>query len=62
MISSISSFEIINIAIPYLKTFLWWAASVTDAAAVNLNGMETLLSNALGIFFIKVLSNGLKKT
>ena len=37
------------------------AASVTDAAAVNPNGIKTLLANDLSTFFIKgnpVFSNG----
>ena len=39
------------------------AASVTDAAAVNPNGIETLLANGLSTFFIKgkpIFTNGLK--
>ena len=33
--------------------FLWIAASVVDTAAVNSNGVKTLLACDLGIFFIK---------
>ena len=33
--------------------FLWIAASVVDTAAVNSNGVKTLLACGLGIFFIK---------
>ena len=35
------------------KYFLWIAASVADAPAVNLNGIKTLLANGLSTFFIK---------
>ena len=35
------------------KYFLWIAASVADAAAVNPNGIETLLANGLSTFPIK---------
>ena len=67
----ISSFEIINVVVreaksegrvPDPNTFLWIAASVA-AAAVNYNGIKTLLANGLGTLFIKgnpVLSNGPK--
>ena len=43
--------------------FLWIAASVVDAPAVNSNGIKTLLANCLSTFFIKwnsVLINGHK--
>ena len=33
--------------------FLWIAPSVADTAAVNRNGIETLLANGLKTFFIK---------
>ena len=43
--------------------FLWKAASAADAAAVNRNGIKTLLANGLSAFFIKgnpVFRNGPK--
>ena len=43
------------------KIFFWVAASVTDAVAVNTNGIEMLLANGLSTLFIKgkpVLSIG----
>ena len=63
MISSISSFEIINVVNPDSNTFLWQAASVANAAAVNPNGIKTLLANGLSTFPIKdnpIFSNGTK--
>ena len=45
---------------PNPNIFLWIAASVTDATAVNPNGIKTLLANGLSIIFAKgnlVLSN-----
>ena len=53
MISFISSFKIINVVVPYLNNFFWIAAYVADAAAVNLNGIKTLLANSLSTFSIK---------
>ena len=58
MISFISSFKIINVVcfaksegcIPDPNIFLWIAISVADAAAVNPNGIKTLLTNGLGTF------------
>ena len=35
------------------KYFLWIAASVADAAAVNPNGIETLLATGLSTFPVK---------
>ena len=52
MISSISSFEIINVAIPAPKMFVGKVASVADAV-VNPNGIKALLANAFSTFFIK---------
>ena len=63
MISFISSFEIISVVTPELNIFLWIAASVADAAAVNPNGIKTLLASGLSTFPIKsnpVFSNGSK--
>ena len=42
-----SSFEITNIVTPDPKAFLWIAVSVADAAAVNPDGIKTLLANDL---------------
>ena len=44
MISFNSSFKIINVVVPDPNIFWWIAASVADAAAVNLNGIKTLLA------------------
>ena len=63
MVSFIASFEIINVAVPDPNIFLLLAASVADAAGVNLNDIKALLANGLSTFFIKgnpVFSNGLK--
>ena len=63
MISFISSLEIIVIVIPDPNTFLWIAVSVADAAAVNSDGIKTLLASGLRIFIIEsdqVFSNGPK--
>ena len=63
MVSCISSFEIISVVIPDPNIFSWIAASVADAAAVNPNGIKTLLANRLSTFPIKckpVFSNGPK--
>ena len=46
MTSSISSFEIIIVVKPDPNIFLWIVASVADAAAVNPNGIKTLLVNS----------------
>ena len=61
MILYLSSLEIINVVIrdansewrPDLNIFLWIAASVADAFAVNPNGIKTLLANGLNAFPIK---------
>ena len=63
MISFISSLEIINVVLPDPNIFLWIAASVADVAAVNPNGIKTLLANGLSIFPIKgnpVFTNDIK--
>ena len=63
MISFISSLEIINVVVPGSIIFLSIAAFVSDAAAVNSNGIKKLLANGLSTFFIKdnpVFSNGPK--
>ena len=63
MTSSISSLEIIYVAIPDPKRVLWISASVADAAAVNPNGIKTLLASVFSTFFIKgksVFGNGLR--
>ena len=69
--SFISSFDIISIVLlceaysegclPDPKIFLCIPASAADAAAVNPNGIKTLLANGLIIFFINgnhVVING----
>ena len=72
MISFISSSEIIAVVLHKAKSegrpgpniFLWKAASVADAAAVNPNCIKTLLANGLKTFPIKgnpVFSNGPKR-
>ena len=58
MISFISSLEIINVFVhedksegqPEPKIFLWIAASVANAAAINPNGSKTLLASGLSTF------------
>ena len=52
-ISFISLLEIINVVLPDPNIFLWIAASVADAAAVNPDGIKTLLANGLSTFLIK---------
>ena len=53
MISFISTFEIINVVILGPKIFFLKSASVIDAAAVNPNGIKTLLANSVSTFFLK---------
>ena len=63
MILFISLFEIINVVFPDPNIFLWIAAPVADAGAVNPNGIKTLLANGLSTFPIKgnpVFSNTCK--
>ena len=63
-ISFISSFEIISVVTSDPNVFLWIAATVADAAAVNPNGIKTPLANSLSTFPIKdnpVLSSGPKR-
>ena len=57
--SFISSFDIISIVLllcegwlPDPKSFLYIPASAADAAAVNPNGIKTLLASGLITFFI----------
>ena len=52
MISFISSLEIIIVVTPDPNIFLWIGASVTDAAAVNPNGIKTLLDNSYFSHFL----------
>ena len=47
MISSIYLFEIINVVLPYSKTFFYIAASVAEAAVIDYNYIRTLLANGL---------------
>ena len=61
IISFIFSLEIINVVVPDPNIFLWIAASIAYAAAVNPNGIKTLLTNGFTRMFIKgkpVFSNG----
>ena len=53
MISLISLLGIINLVLRVTKIFLWIAASVVDAAAVNPNGIKALLAKGLSTFPIK---------
>ena len=62
MISSICSFEIINVLTLNRKIFLCTPVSAADAA-VNPNGIKTFLPHGLRKFFIKdnpVFSNGFR--
>ena len=59
--SSISLFDIISVVFPDPNIFLCIPASGADAAAVNPEGIKTLLANGLITFFINgnpVFSNG----
>ena len=63
MISFISSLEIINVVVLDPNIFLWIAASVADAAAVDPNCTKTFLADGLSTFPIKshpIFSNGPK--
>ena len=63
MISSISSLEIVNVVVLDPNILLSIVASVADAAAVNPNGIKTLLAKGLSTFRIKgnpVFINGPK--
>ena len=51
MISSISSFKNIKVAVPEARIFLRIPASAVDSAVVNLNGIKTLLPNGVITFF-----------
>ena len=53
MISLISLLGIINLVLRVTNIFLWIAVSVVDAAAVNPNGIKTLLAKGLSTFPIK---------
>ena len=63
IISFICSLEIINFVLPDPNIYLWIAASVADAVAVNPNGIKTSLANGFNKFYIKgnpAFSNGPK--
>ena len=47
MVSLIPSLEIINVIVPDQKNFIWISASVADVDAGTLNGIKTVLANAL---------------
>ena len=49
--SSNSSFDIISVVVPDPRNFLCIPASAADAAAVNPNGIKTLLADGLITFF-----------
>ena len=49
---SVSSLDIISVVVPKSNIFLCIPASAADAAAVNPNGIKTLLANDLITFFI----------
>ena len=51
MTSSISSFEIINCAVPDPRIFFGLTASVSDPATVNINIIKTLLAKGVSKFF-----------
>ena len=55
--SSISSFDIFSVVVllPMPKIFSRIPASATDAAAVNSNGIKTLLANGLIHFLLMLL-------
>ena len=53
IISFISSFSITDVALPDPNIYLWIAASVAGSAAVNSNGINTLLANGLNTFSIE---------
>ena len=50
--SSNSSFDIISVVVPDPRNFLCIPASAADTAAVNPNGIKTLLASDLITFFI----------
>ena len=50
--SFISSFDITSVVVPDPQIFLCIPASAADTAAVNLEGIKTLLANGLITFFI----------
>ena len=59
--SSISSFDIINVAVQILIFFLCIPAYAADPGAVNPNEIKTLLANDLITFFVygsRVFNNG----
>ena len=49
MVSLIPSLEIINVVVPDQKNFIWISASVADVDAGTLNGIKTVLANALRV-------------
>ena len=58
---SILSFAIISVVVPEHRIFLFIPASAGDAAAINANGIKTLLAKGLITFFSDgnpVCSNG----
>ena len=53
--SSISSSDIISVVVPGSKILLCIPASAADAAAVNPDGIKTLLDNGLITFLLMVI-------
>ena len=53
--SSVSSFDIINVVVPEHKIFLCISASAADAATLNPNGIKTFLANGLITFLLMVI-------
>ena len=53
--SFISSSEIINVVKPDPKIFWWIVASIVNAAAVNPNGIKTVLAYGLSTFLINAI-------
>ena len=53
--SSISSFDIISVVVPEPQIFLCIPGSAADAAAVNPNGIKTLLANGLTTFLLMII-------
>ena len=64
IVSSISSFETINVVVPDLSILFWIIASATDTPADNPNGIKILLAKRVSTLFISrksAVNNGLRK-
>ena len=53
--SSLSSFDIISVAVPDPNIFLCTPEFAADAAAVNCNGIKTLLANEFSLMVVLFL-------